>query len=916
MRRYRTLIVTIMPALLLLAAQTAGAGTVSAYQISSNGQLLSGSSAEGQTGDIMMENDLIAIVITAIGHTVGYGATGGNIIDAGSSVERIDGFGELYTYFDNDWPRQAEYSGLSILDNGAAGGPAVVRVTGVDSDNSNLTVSTDYILAADESYLTLSTTVTHSGGPTVKSFELGDAFSWGSSVNFAPGYGFTLSGVTYQPWLGGTSFDGISIGYFSADVGTVWGDHGGGWSDINDTTVSISGGESRTYERYFVVGGKDIASVATIVHEINGAAVGSLSSNVSASSTGAPLNGAEIGIYDLSESYYVQMISDAAGDASATLPPGEWRLAVSAAGYETEEAWVTVTTGGSADHDFSLDEDTSIPGKGDTLTVIQRPILNIPAIVMPGDTLPIECEAPPATDAWSAVLLRSTVTLPLSIISSSYDPSTEWWTLSAVIPSVPVYDLFDLAVYADGGIADTSWNAVQVIDEYKDDYYFIHITDSHMPTHSYYYEAGSETDSSEMEDLRAIIDDVGIINPAFVLHTGDLINEGELEDYLSRRYYTRSQRVLAEFDVPLYLVAGNHDIGGWDATPPPDGTARREWWRFFGWKRLNDPPAGAPLYTQNYSFDYGPVHFTGLEAYNNYDSWRTGTYGSDSFTPGQMSWLSSDLAAASGSASQVLFYHMDFTSQIDLNSLGAEMSLYGHIHSNDGSTSSPPYNLATDNTCDGARSFRIVRVNNGVLNPRQTRSSGSNGNNIRVIYSPANNGTATEMTAEVYNSLPERFQHGLLRFNMASGGGTADVTGGTLVQIDETGPFPVYYVNVDIQAGASGQLVAISLDQTVVDVALPEAPGMVRLGQNHPNPFNPVTRIEYALPEASRVQLIIFDTGGREVITLVDGHRGSGPHEVTWNGTDEQGRRVASGMYVARLVAGDDIRTRKIVLAR
>ncbi len=916
MRSLCVLFTIIFQAPLLLTPSAAEAGNVSAYQISSSGPLLSGSSAQGQIGDLMMENDSIAVVITTPGHTVGYGATGGNIIDAGSSADRIDGFGELYTYFDDDWPRQAEYSGLTIVDYGNTGGPAVIRVTGVDSDNSNLAVETDYILAADENYITISTTVTNNGGPSLNSFELGDGFAWGSSENFAPGYGFGLSGVTYQPWIGGSSFEGISVAYMSADVGTIWGDHGSGWSDINDTTVNIGSGESKTYVRHFAVGGRDLASVATTIHGITGETVGAVRCTVTAPSIGGPLEEVEIGLYDLSSSYYAQMISDSAGAAHATLPPGDWRLAASLVGYVSEEAWVTVTAGGTVSHNFSLDPDTTLPDKGDTLTIIQRPILNIPAMIIPGDTLPIECDAPPATTGWAAALVRNDTAVPLSIIASSYDPTTEWWTLSALIPSVPVYDMYDLAVYADGGVADTTEHAVQVIDEFKDDFYFIHVTDTHMPTHSYYFEAGAETDSSEMEDLRAIIDDVRIINPAFVLHTGDLINEGELEDYLSRRYYTRAQRVLAEFDVPLYLVSGNHDIGGWNDTPPPAGTARRDWWRFFGWKRLDNPPAGAPWYTQNYSFDYGSVHFTGLEGYNNYDSWRSGIYGSDSFTSGQMSWLSTDLAAASGSISQVLFYHMDFSNQINLNTLGAEMALYGHIHSSSGSISSPPYNLSTDNASDGARSFRIIRVTNGVLNPRQTRSSGANGNNIRVVYSPANDGTQTTMTAEVYNSLPEQFQHGLVRFNMPSGGGSPLVTGGTLVQVDETGPFHVYYVNVDIQAGASGQLVTISLDQTVVEETLPGLPDRVRLGQNHPNPFNPVTQIEYALPDAGPVHLVIFDTGGREVITLVDGDRSAGLHKVAWNGTDDQGRRIASGVYLARLVAGEEIRTRKIILAR
>ena len=258
-------------------------------------------------------------------------------------------------------------------------------------------------------------------------------------------------------------------------------------------------------------------------------------------------------------------------------------------------------------------ETASIP-IGDTLTVIQRPIQTIPALVVPGDVLPVECEADPTTSGWTVELLRGQLQIPLEVQSAVYDPGTLWWTILVTMPDVPFYDLYDLKVTVDGGIEDISRNAVSVIQEFKDDYYFIHISDPHLPTHLFYRDAGFEKDSSEMVDLREVINDINIINPEFVLLTGDLVNEGELEEHQHHRYFTRAQRTLTELNVPFFPTSGNHDLGGWRDTPPPDGTARRTWWQFFGWKCLNDPPSGAPWYTQNYSFDYGPVHYIGLEA--------------------------------------------------------------------------------------------------------------------------------------------------------------------------------------------------------------------------------------------------------------------------------------------------------------
>jgi predicted MPP superfamily phosphohydrolase len=459
---------------------------------------------------------------------------------------------------------------------------------------------------------------------------------------------------------------------------------------------------------------------------------------------------------------------------------------------------------------------------GDTLTVIQRPLVNLPAIVTPGSTLTVECEAASGTSGWAASLVRGEAEIPLTVQSSIYDPSTLWWTIQALVPAVPVHELYDLVVTANGGVVDTTWNAVRVIVQYLDDYYFIQITDTHLPTQLYYYEPGADTDSSEIVDLREIIRDVNLINPEFVVITGDFINEGELEDYLAKMYFSRSQRLLTEFEVPVYLTSGNHDIGGWTDTPPPAGTARRNWWKFFGWKRLDSPPAGAPYYTQDYSFDYGSVHYVGLEGYLNYESWRPEIYGGQSFTSTQMQWLNTDLAAASGSAQRVLFYHSDFSNQINLTNLGVGLTLSGHTHSNT-EDSSYPYKIVTNNACNGERSYRMVRVSNGVIQPQATMSAGGTGGNLNATFTPANNGTNYTVTANITNNVNQRFEHGQLRFVMPNEPGNFSVTGGALLQVDASGPHAVCYVGVDILASSS-RSVTVTLTPT------PLVPPTVALG--------------------------------------------------------------------------------------
>jgi len=86
--------------------------------------------------------------------------------------------------------------------------------------------------------------------------------------------------------------------------------------------------------------------------------------------------------------------------------------------------------------------------------------------------------------------------------------------------------------------------------------------------------------------------------------------------------------------------------------------------------------------------------------------------------------------------------------------------------------------------------------------------------------------------------------------------------------------------------------------------------------QNYPNPFNPTTTISYSLPEQSLVKLTVFDIRGQEVMMLQDSEKPPGNYEVQWNGLDQQGNQVSTGVYFARLQAGDYSQTIKMVFLR
>ena len=88
------------------------------------------------------------------------------------------------------------------------------------------------------------------------------------------------------------------------------------------------------------------------------------------------------------------------------------------------------------------------------------------------------------------------------------------------------------------------------------------------------------------------------------------------------------------------------------------------------------------------------------------------------------------------------------------------------------------------------------------------------------------------------------------------------------------------------------------------------------LDQNHPNPFNPSTTISFSLSTPSHVSLRIYDASGRYIRTLIDEPCDAGRHEERWDGRDESGRELSSGIYFCRIEAGALSETRKMVLLR
>jgi hypothetical protein len=106
------------------------------------------------------------------------------------------------------------------------------------------------------------------------------------------------------------------------------------------------------------------------------------------------------------------------------------------------------------------------------------------------------------------------------------------------------------------------------------------------------------------------------------------------------------------------------------------------------------------------------------------------------------------------------------------------------------------------------------------------------------------------------------------------------------------------------------------LGEILVPTAAPPtpAPAVLALHANVPNPFNPRTRLEFDVPRAGAVEVVVHDVRGAHVATLLRAHRDAGRYAVEWDGKTAAGTRAASGVYLCTLRSADGEASRRMVL--
>jgi hypothetical protein len=106
------------------------------------------------------------------------------------------------------------------------------------------------------------------------------------------------------------------------------------------------------------------------------------------------------------------------------------------------------------------------------------------------------------------------------------------------------------------------------------------------------------------------------------------------------------------------------------------------------------------------------------------------------------------------------------------------------------------------------------------------------------------------------------------------------------------------------------------LDEVYLRIPAGEIPAVTDLGTPHPNPFNPVITIPFALARTGLVSVEVVDAAGRRIATLAQGSWPYGAHKVIWEGRDDQGKSAPSGTYFIRFQSDEVTQSRKVMLVR
>jgi hypothetical protein len=207
-----------------------------------------------------------------------------------------------------------------------------------------------------------------------------------------------------------------------------------------------------------------------------------------------------------------------------------------------------------------------------------------------------------------------------------------------------------------------------------------------------------------------------------------------------------------------------------------------------------------------------------------------------------------------------------------------------------------------------------AQVNNSMylVNINVADVDGLNGVGVTLSYDPS----AVELVGNSIAglgiaSITSEIEPGVIELNSFYREGEFDGTISVGFNAIGTSEFDIELVNASVTIdGVVGSVSDLS------SVTLAAVPTVYALSQNFPNPFNPTTTIEYSIPEAGNVELVIYNMAGQKVRTLINESQSASFYKVVWDGRNSMGENVGAGLYIYKLISGDFSKMQKMTLIK
>ncbi|MHA2370002.1 MAG: metallophosphoesterase family protein [Candidatus Hodarchaeales archaeon] len=283
------------------------------------------------------------------------------------------------------------------------------------------------------------------------------------------------------------------------------------------------------------------------------------------------------------------------------------------------------------------------------INFITYPLFTTPAIIFPGTTLNITTALDQNIQI-SDVFLKNAENTIDSSFSNDYDDTNQLMIIRFMVPNTVEIGLYSLFVETTLG-NDYTWHSAKIVDSLDSQLSIVHVTDTHIGVADY----------SAVAPLNMVVREINLIRPqpAFVIHTGDLIDGGTTGNITQR--YEQALTALANLSIPLFVVNGNHEI-----------FANVSYW---------DAYLGAEY---QHSVTYGPLHLA-----------LTSLKDQHGLTPSELAWIKTDIATYSDKTT-LFAYHYDYNSQFE--DVRADIHLLGHEHRSYVETQANYVRIATGNS--------------------------------------------------------------------------------------------------------------------------------------------------------------------------------------------------------------------------